>query len=627
MATQQAEAVIVNDITVCSICFEKFKIPRYLPCKHSFCQDCLCSYIVSQCKSTEPRLGFHCPLCRQFILSNGDVLDKPEEWAGHFPVNNILQKLISQSGEKHCEPCARNEEDAEVTTFCMSCNEYLCELCTKYHAKILALNDHKILKLRDMETNETIPVLGIVNKCPKHQDEPAQLFCSVHEQPCCFKCGAIVHKKCTKVDEIKIAGQVMKETGTINSLLTETKAFKEKLLCAKAKEENNISEIEKKVDEERSYIDERFTLTVKHLEGLKNKYLDDLSSTLKKGRQVLQTEVERLDEGVLGVDLCTRALEDALEAGDEIETVMKYHNAHAIFQNVKKCRLKETIINIERSENSTWPDMLNIKSFAVANFVKREKFFDDFDVGNIELSVFKEVTFDDDEDISYGLLLSDGKFIFVDKGGQKCLIYDDQWNYCDVIELVSEPYGVAQCDEEIFVTTTHSREIEVFSSRHFQKLRNISVPYIIYGITSRNSNLYVTCGKKILKIDDKQNVKELKVDCTCHYHIITTKSGLIIYSDSGKNVIVALTDEGDSAWEYRSPNLKHPAGLDVDSCDQIYVAGMKSNNVHVLSDTGTLIRLIESISGPKFFKINETSRTVCVCSNRSDSDKIIVYKF
>lgn len=270
--------------------------------------------------------------------------------------------------------------------------------------------------------------------------------------------------------------------------------------------------------------------------------------------------------------------------------------------------------------------MLNAKSFAVANFVKCENLID-FDVRNIELSVLKKVTFDDDEEdvIEYGLLLSDGKFIFVDKEGQKCLIYDDQWNCCHVIELDSKPFGVAQCDEEIFVTTVHSRRIDVFSSRHFQKLRNISVPYIIYGITSRNSNLYVTCANTILKIDNKQNVKELKVNCIYHFHIITTKSCLIIYSDRSRNVVVAMTDEGDSAWEYRSPHLKHPE--DVDSCDQIYVAGMNSSNVHVLSNTGNLIRLIENIPRPKFFKINETSRNVCVCSTKSGSCEIIVYKF
>ena len=271
---------------------------------------------------------------------------------------------------------------------------------------------------------------------------------------------------------------------------------------------------------------------------------------------------------------------------------------------------------------------VELKSFAVANLVKRENLID-FGVRNIELSVFKEVTYDDDEEnvISYGLLLSDGKFIFVDNKGQKCLIYDDKWKCCHVIELVSKPFGVAQCDEEIFVTNPHSRRIEVFSSRHFQKLRNISVPYEIYGITSRDSNLYVICANKILKIDDKQNVKELKVNCISHFHIITTKSGLIIYSDSQRNLVVALTDEGDSAWEYRSPHLENPKGLDVDSFDQIYVAGTNSNNVHVLSNTGNLIRLIENIPRPRFFKINETSRNVCVCSTKSGSCKIIVYKF
>lgn len=95
MATSLSGTLTVNDATVCSICFEKFKTPRYLPCKHSFCHGCLSSYIVSQCKSTEPRLGFHCPLCREYIPSDG-ASGKPEDWAGLFPRNDILQKMIDK---------------------------------------------------------------------------------------------------------------------------------------------------------------------------------------------------------------------------------------------------------------------------------------------------------------------------------------------------------------------------------------------------------------------------------------------------------------------------------------------------------------------------------------------------
>lgn len=49
----------------------------------------LSSYIVSQCKSTEPRLGFRCPLCRVYTLSDGEP-DKPEKWTKRFPINDII---------------------------------------------------------------------------------------------------------------------------------------------------------------------------------------------------------------------------------------------------------------------------------------------------------------------------------------------------------------------------------------------------------------------------------------------------------------------------------------------------------------------------------------------------------
>lgn len=141
MATSLSGTLTVNDATVCSICFEKFKTPRYLPCKHSFCHECLCSYIVSQCKSMEPRLGFHCPLCREYIPSDG-ASGKPEDWAGLFPRN---------------------------LNYCLQCNEYLCKLCTKYHKKSLASLDHRIFKISEMESIEIVPKLEVANICHEHQ--------------------------------------------------------------------------------------------------------------------------------------------------------------------------------------------------------------------------------------------------------------------------------------------------------------------------------------------------------------------------------------------------------------------------------------------------------------------------
>lgn len=58
MATSQPESRTVDDDKMCSICREKIKTPRYLPCKHYFCHECLSSYIISQTKN--------CKACGQY---------------------------------------------------------------------------------------------------------------------------------------------------------------------------------------------------------------------------------------------------------------------------------------------------------------------------------------------------------------------------------------------------------------------------------------------------------------------------------------------------------------------------------------------------------------------------------
>lgn len=77
-------------------------------------------------------MGFHCPLCREYIPSDG-VPGKPDDWAGLLPINDILQKMINQVHDQLCEPCLRDNDHEEASDYCLPCNEYLCKLCTKYH--------------------------------------------------------------------------------------------------------------------------------------------------------------------------------------------------------------------------------------------------------------------------------------------------------------------------------------------------------------------------------------------------------------------------------------------------------------------------------------------------------------
>lgn len=51
MAQSNFDDIQLDSLTVCPVCFQKFNIPRILPCSHTFCHDCLDGHIKSSTKS------------------------------------------------------------------------------------------------------------------------------------------------------------------------------------------------------------------------------------------------------------------------------------------------------------------------------------------------------------------------------------------------------------------------------------------------------------------------------------------------------------------------------------------------------------------------------------------------
>ncbi|XP_078329298.1 uncharacterized protein LOC144624033 [Crassostrea virginica] len=634
MATNQDKTVNlkVNDITVCSICFEKFKTPRYLPCKHSFCHDCLCSYIVSQCKSTESRLGFHCPLCRQYTVSDGDI-KKPEKWAKYFPLNKVLEKMVSQSDNEYCELCLRDNEEQTASNYCLSCKEYMCALCSKFHMKCLPTKDHKIVSLFEMESGQFLPTLEVANRCPMHCNEEIQLYCADHEQLCCGLCGATTHKKCENINMVNKAAQDLTERGDIDSLIDATNAFKEKLFCVKTEKEINKEEIQNTEDEKRLKFEEEFRSMMQHLEKLKGRYLDEISSTSKKGKEKLQKEIDRIEDSIMCLNSCIQSLQMAKDTCNEKEMLMKFLTAKKTFTKLKKTQFKYTLkVKVERDITPLWNEIGNLQNIATVHLNEVPRLVDT-DVKNFKLTVYKRFTVEKGN-ITSGLFLSSGDFLLVNESEGSCMVYDEQWHCCHTIKCVSNPHDVTQSEEGIIVTNPVVKQIEVFSSinsermQQFQKLRSIPVPCSVKRITSFEENLFVSSKSNILIIDNKGNITRLREGSFVYPNdIAVTKSGLILWTECYEFVtygkVVAVTNKGDNAWEYKNSSLKSPHGLDVDSFDHIYVAGRDDNSVHVLSNVGALIRIIENIPKPLFIKVNEARGTVWICSGGKE---IIVYK-
>lgn len=67
---------VVNELLICSICLERFKEPKILPCHHSFCQNCIQRIGINEGKIC-------CPTCRS-------IHDASNGFQNDFRTNQLL---------------------------------------------------------------------------------------------------------------------------------------------------------------------------------------------------------------------------------------------------------------------------------------------------------------------------------------------------------------------------------------------------------------------------------------------------------------------------------------------------------------------------------------------------------
>ncbi|XP_071111175.1 uncharacterized protein [Haliotis cracherodii] len=84
---------VMKEHLTCSICQDKYKDPRGLPCQHAFCYECLNTHIIVTVKEKK---SFKCPLCRKSTRPKNPSKRK-ENWANQFKhdfkLTNILEGL------------------------------------------------------------------------------------------------------------------------------------------------------------------------------------------------------------------------------------------------------------------------------------------------------------------------------------------------------------------------------------------------------------------------------------------------------------------------------------------------------------------------------------------------------
>lgn len=293
-----------EDFTVCPVCLEKFQTPRFLPCAHTFCHRCLSAHIESWCKDYDPALGFPCPVCRVFVAAPGVLGQHPtEDWASRFPENAFLSSCLQkQTSLKNilCGPCRIDcENDIKAESWCVECEDSLCEKCSQNHRKYKALQSHQIFPLTNYGLDFTKDLIqretDIWNCCEKHENKNVEFVCITHETGCCSICVVNKHRNCEKICTLLKAIDGFSDTAKSN-IVQGIKSYLSIIETIIQKEKENIFEIDEKNDMYTEKIKKMIEEMVNLLKIQEKKYLDHLAEVSKDARQKLEGSVRILEQ-------------------------------------------------------------------------------------------------------------------------------------------------------------------------------------------------------------------------------------------------------------------------------------------------------------------------------------------
>ena len=300
---------MVTDNLSCPVCYQLFKNPKYLPCHHSYCEQCL--------EKMQVQSKIICPECRkETVVPPGGVKDLDN----NFFINRLVDEFILKckvkgEGEVKCDECNR---DDPVVAFCQDCTLFLCDVCNEYRKRSKKFLGHCIISLTELRSKKDVAI----------QPKPKAMMCREHDIELlfyCETCDQLVCMYCTVKDHIghnhdTVKKMVGKHRQELKKITTPVEEMIRGLSDIHDNIENTRNKIRQQGDEVNKKIDQHYDEVIQKLmeqkEQLKQQVHDTVSQKVRAVITQLE-EVEYAQKEVLGI----KELKDAIEKSSDQEVL------------------------------------------------------------------------------------------------------------------------------------------------------------------------------------------------------------------------------------------------------------------------------------------------------------------
>ena len=309
MAAEQMKKVTGH--FTCPICYELYKNPKYLPCYHSYCEECLVKLVVQS--------NITCPECRKTnIVPSGGVKQLPN----NFFINRLLDEValkrkVEGEEEAKCDHCTR-EDPAEV--LCLDCDTFLCNYCYGYHKYSKEYQNHNMMPLNELQSKKKDIIIKPKPKfalCPKHELE-LNFYCETCDQLVCHYC---IMKDHLKHDHDTVKEMATKHRKKLNKIMEPIEKMIEGLSVAHKKVSNTGDKIGAQTNDIDKEIDRYYEELHRRLLQQRDELKKGLHEVCRQKKKEVALQLEQMEHTQAQLQ-SIKELNDAMKNGSDQETLL-----------------------------------------------------------------------------------------------------------------------------------------------------------------------------------------------------------------------------------------------------------------------------------------------------------------
>ncbi|CAC5389890.1 unnamed protein product [Mytilus coruscus] len=535
-----------------------------------------------------------------------------------------------------CAICDLRHLTVSSTHWCQECEEALCIDCKEHHTMSKASKSHNVMLL-SVYSSLPSSITNIELLCTYHNEKYLQ-YCVKHECPICYKC-INEHGKCGELILFEVVVNDVKASELFRDMEQSLSDLIVNINQIKKDRESNIDMIKNK----RKYVIEEVT----HMRNQINQHLDNM-------QYVLMKELDKVEnECCEKIQLLVSSLNDIYNAisqcNTEIENMKKYASDIQMFLGMREIQ-KKIIINekcvhsmIENMEimkvdidyvvDGTLPDFLtNTKPFGSIAVTSSPSDGSDLVSSKEKQAQILELEISCNE-ITGCCVTVRGGYLFIDYDGGnekiQALHADGESHYNIPLSRRYSSFDLVCIDDKtVAITTGYSSEktcVMVIDLTNRKVKRSVDLPTQPFGICFNGNSLICCCYNMDMHVISCKDFSITKIPntSTSEYSYITSHAGKIFFTDPDKNQVNCCLYSGVQVWEFKNEFiLRNPRGITVDHKGNIFVVGMESQNIVVISSDGKQFKEIEmdqlNLSQPSSIFFDKIRKQVLV----SDQDSV-----